>query len=182
MNFKKIRAKDFLTLLLMTAISSIIYLLLKNNIDDKSIITLFSYISIVAGIIVLIFAFLESYNGDPFVTGKTQTIGVVNSFVGAGFVIFLAAFKYGLIQSIIIVNIFMIVSREYGRFLKKSFLKKYLYKVGTIIKVLNNNKYIILFDNKEKKVYSKKGEKNVSIGDMVKIVEVKGKYLYVEKI
>ena len=121
MNFKKMRAKDFLTLLLMTAISSIIYLLLKNNIDDKSIITLFSYISIVAGIIVLIFAFLESYNGDPFVTGKTQTIGVVNSFVGAGFVIFLAAFKYGLIQSIIIVNIFMIVSREYGRFLKKVF-------------------------------------------------------------
>lgn len=154
MNFKKMRAKDFLTLLLMTAISSIIYLLLKNNIDDKSIITLFSYISIVAGIIVLIFAFLESYNGDPFVTGKTQTIGVVNSFVGAGFVIFLAAFKYGLIQSIIIVNIFMIVSREYGRF-----LKKYLYKVGTIIKVLNNNKYIILFDNKEKKYIQKKVKK-----------------------
>ncbi|MEG0249466.1 MAG: hypothetical protein RR561_01080 [Peptostreptococcus sp.] len=182
MNLTELRRKDIISLLLMTVISSGIYLLLKNNIDDKSLIALFSYISMVGGVIVLIFAFLESYNGDPFVTGKTQTIGVVNSFVGAGLVIFLAAFKYGLIQSIVIVNIFMIISREYGRRSRKKYLKKYLYQTASIIKNINNNAYIVLIDDEEKRVYSRKDQKNISIGDMVKIVEIKGKYLYIEKV
>lgn len=176
---RKSRNKDLIALICITIISALIFFMINKNIKDTNLITSLSYVSIVAGVLVLVVSYLESSNVDPFVTGKTQTMGVVNSIVGSGVVIIIGAFKFGIIPMIIVVDILMIISRELGRQSRKKYIEKYLDKTGKIIGIEKNKKYNVLINNEEKKMYS---NKNLPLGDDVRIVDIKGRYLYVDSI
>ncbi len=177
--FDGLRKKDFFSIIAITLVSVIIFLLIKKNfqqLDEQY--TMFLYLAIVAGLVSILMGYSEARSNDPFVTGKTQTMGVVNSFVVAAVSIVILAFRFGIVFSVITMDVLLILSRELGRQSRKKLLEKYLGQQGKVIEANSKGKYTVALDSENKKVYS---EEKLSVGDSVEIVNLKGTYLYVQK-
>ena len=172
-----LRKKDFISIFITTVISAFIFLFINEYFVGTTEAIIFSYIGVIGGIITVIVSYFESKSNDPFVTGKTLTFGVINSFIGAGVVILLTSFRFGLIPSLIVIDIIIIMSRELGRKSREKMLDKFINKTGTIIKNNGNGKYVMDLNSKRVTVYSKD---NLAIGGMVKVSELKGTCIYVE--
>ncbi|WP_461816177.1 hypothetical protein [Faecalimonas sp.] len=124
-------------------------------------------------------AYSESRDNDEFVTGKTQTLGVVNSFTTATVVLAIMAkwFISWLIISVV-VAICMFAARELGRKKRRKLQENYLMKKGVLLTDLHNYG-IASINGRSVKVCSKK---ELQEGTEIVISEVKGKYLYVEEV
>ena len=175
----QLRKKDLISIFITTIASALIFVFIKGYFAGSSEAVMFSYIGIVGGVIAVIMSYFESKNNDPFVTGKTQTFGVMNSFIAAGVVIILASFKFGLIPTLIVVDVLIILFRELGRNARQKMVDKYVNKVGKIVKDSGNGKYVMDMNSENVSVYSKD---KLLVGSSVKVSELKGTYLYVEKV
>ena len=165
-----LRKKDFISIFITTVVSAFIFLFINEYFVGTTEAIIFSYIGVIGGIITVIVSYFESKSNDPFVTGKTLTFGVINSFIGAGVVILLTSFRFGLIPSLIVIDIIIIMSRELGRKSREKMLDKFINNNG-------NGKYVMDLNSKRVTVYSKD---NLAIGGMVKVSELKGTCIYVE--
>ena len=174
-----LRKKDFISILITTVASVLIFILLKRYFLATSEVSIFSYIGFLGAIIVVIISYFESKSEDPFVTGKTLTLGVMNSFVAAAVVIVLLSFKFGLILSVIAIDILIIIARELGRNNRQKMINKYMNRTGKIVKDCGKGKYIMDLNSQNVNVYSKD---KLILGNNVKVSELNGTYIYVEKI
>ena len=174
-----LRKKDFISAFVTTVIAAIVFVLIKNNFAGTPEATLFSYIAVVGGVLTVAIAYFESKSKDPFVTGKTQTMGVMNSFVAAGIVMILGAFRFGLIPTVVVMDVLVLLFRELGRNARQKIVDKYMNKVGKIVKDNGKGKYVMNLNSEDVGVYSKE---NLMVGNNVKVSELKGTYLYVEKV
>lgn len=178
-NIINLRRKDFISLLIATLASLVIFFIIKANFTANMDVRFFGYIGIAGAIIAISTSYFESKNNDPFVTGKTQTFGVMNSFVAASIAMLLLFFKFNLLLAIIIVDLLVFISRELGRNARQKILDKYMNEVGTIIENNGNGKYTVNINSEKINAYSKA---ELSVGNDVKISELKGSYLYIDKI
>lgn len=174
----KERKRDIVILLIMVAISGAIAYFLQDLIPAR-FDPPFVYIWVILALTPIFVAYTESRDKDPFVTGKTQSMGVVNSFTTAAVVIgLMSKGLVGWIITAITVSVCMFIARELGRKARKKLEERFLGKTGVLLDDLHN--FGMAFINGEKiKVCSKT---DLPKGTQVKITAIKSKYLYVEKI
>lgn len=173
------RKKDLVATIVASLISAIVFILIKINFEIKSLAVLLSYVFAVSGIVLLLLAYFESRSDDPFVTGKTQTMGVMNSFVALIAVIVLGSFRFGLIPVMISMDILVLLARELGRRSRRKLIDKYINRAGKITKDRGKGKYVMNIDSEDVEVYSKEP---LMVGNHVRVSDMKGTYLYVEKV
>lgn len=76
-----------------------------------------SYLWYLLLIFVCFFSYLESRDKDPFVTGKTERMGVSNSFTASAFLIgFMSKWFTGWLINALLVSVCLFISRELGRY------------------------------------------------------------------
>lgn len=141
--------------------------------------TFFVWVAAVGLLLCLYVSFLESRDKDAFVTGKTQSLGVMNSFVGITVVITIAS--YSILSWLIIdiiVCLLVFFARELGRRFSDKKVLKYVGQSGVLLTDLHNHGTAQISD-KHLKVWSRQDMKQ---GDIVEITELKGNYLYVKKL
>ncbi|WAW15123.1 NfeD family protein [Peptostreptococcus equinus] len=138
----------------------------------------FIYIWYAILLIVLYFSFLEAKDGDAIITGKTQSMGINNSFTGASCLfICLSPWSRVAIVHYFIITTLLFTVRYFGR-KSRGKLKELVGKEGVMISNLHNSGSAKI-DNKEYKVYSKE---DLFYGSKIKVEEIKASYIYVKKI
>ncbi|WP_101772388.1 NfeD family protein [Peptostreptococcus faecalis] len=178
------RQKDFLIILLgIVPMIIFSYLLVNffNNITRYTTQPPLLYVLILFLIIVLYVSYLEARDKDDFVTGKTQTLGVNNSFTGALAlsILFAKDYKTAFIAYITI-SILILIVREFGRYSSKRKNLKYLNKEGILITPLNkNNRGKALINDMEVNVYSLE---KIDPNTKVYISDIRGNYLFISKV
>lgn len=129
-------------------------------------------------LVILYIAYIEAKHDDEYITGKTQTMGVVNSFTSLPALMIFVAFIFEHWVAIYVVSIVLFfLMRMLGRRSRKK-LSSMIGKIG-VMKTNLHYKGTASFDGKDVKVYSKK---DIYYGAKVKIVDLKAKYLYVEEV
>lgn len=176
-DFKRGRKKDAISLICTMIVAMIISVFLGKFYKDSGnpIVTIAAF---GGGIFVLIVGYFESRDNDPFVTGKTQTIGVLNSIVASGLVMILASIKFGSFIPSIVVAILLFISRDFGRKEREKKIDEYVFKNGIITDKQDEYRYTIDVNGKKINAFSKN---ELEKGDNIKVTELKGNYLYIEK-
>lgn len=177
------RMKDVLILAVMMVISAPIswYFTYLSSLDKgESVLPGFViYIWIFALAFACLFSYLESRDKDPFVTGKTQRMGVVNSFTVAAFLMAANIHWFaGWLCSALVVCACIFLSRELGRYSYRKRERKYLNKSGILQGNLPDKAKLVI-DGKRVTVWSKD---TIKSGTPVYISEIKGTYLYVSPV
>ena len=72
------------------------------------------YCTLIGSAVTCLIGFLESKDNDPFVTGKTQTMGVVNSYMVSPICINIFAINYGFLLPCAIYCIVFFISHYIG--------------------------------------------------------------------
>lgn len=126
----------------------------------------------------IIFGFWESLDGDLLVEGRTQKMGVVNSFVVLAILVAIVSgdFLSWLVTDLIACAV-LFVARECGRYKHCKMKEKYIGKEGVLLEDLPNIAKAKVGD-KAIKVCSKE---HIAKGTTVIINELKGTYKYVVK-
>ncbi|MBC2576447.1 NfeD family protein [Peptostreptococcus canis] len=135
------------------------------------------YILYVIAVGILYISYLEARDNDPFVTGKTQTLGVNNSFIGMLTIAILMTkdIKTGVLNYIILA-LLLYISRVLGKNSYKNKYDKYVGKSGILIDI-KNNKGHALIDDENVVVYT---DKDIAVDSEVVITDIRSNYLYVE--
>lgn len=127
---------------------------------------------------IIFIAYLEAKHDDEYITGKTQRLGVINSFTSFPvlFIIYSIQSDKWLLEYIILIIIFIC-----ARILGRKSRKKLLCMIGKrgVMKTNLHNSGIASIEGKDVRVYSKK---DIFYGANVEIVDLKAKYLYVDEI
>lgn len=173
------RVKDLLILAGVVILSApISYCLLTLN-GGEEVPTVVTYIWCIVLAYVCRISYLESRDKDPFVSGTTQRLGVVNSFTVSIF-LFGINFQWfsGWLFSALIGCVCIFLSRELGRHSYKKREERYLNKSGILLGNLPN-KAKAEINGKKVTVWSKD---TIKSGTHIYISEIKGTYLYVSSI
>lgn len=169
------RVKDIWALVAASAFSFILMLTLRPWDEmrwEQPFITIWYLVFLYP----IIFGFWESLDGDLLIEGRTQKMGVVNSFVVLA--ILIAIVSRGILSWLctdLIACATLFAAREYGRYMHRRLEKKYIGKEGVLLGDLPNMAKAQIGD-KEIKVCSKE---HIRKGTYVMINELKGTYKYV---
>lgn len=174
------RKKDILSFIFVIVLSGAIsYVLYLNQFGTLLPGFIATWLGCFGLIFVCIFSYLESRDKDPFVTGKTQSMGVMNSFILAAILIgFLFEWFNGWAIATLITCICMFASRELGRYSCKKYEETYLNQSGILLSDLPN-KAKAEINGKKVTVWSKD---TIKAGTPIYISEIKAKYLYVSPV
>lgn len=171
------RKKDIVILIVVVIASGIFSYFFRNMFLERFKIP-FIFLWVVLLFEPVFVSYLESRDQDPFVTGKTERLGVVNSFTTAAVAIGIASkWFWGWLITSIVVAVCMFAARELGRKKRGRLEEKYLMKNGVLLTDLHNYGMASI-DGKDAKVCSKKDLKK---GTAITISEIKGTYLYVKE-
>lgn len=176
-DFARGRKKDVISLICTIIFAIIISVFMKKFYTDYSN-PFVTYITFGGLIFILIVGYFEAKDNDPFVTGKTQTIGVLNSIVASGLVMILASIKFDSYISCLVVAVLLFISRDFGRKSRARKIEEYVSKIGVITEKHDEYGYVIDINGKIVNAFSKK---ELEIGDKIKVTELRGNYLYIEK-
>lgn len=171
------RIKDVICLAAVISLSIPITYCINLNINKElsKLPPFLDYLWLLALAFICLFSYLESRDKDPFVTGKTQRMGVANSFTAS---LFLLGFNYSWSRwalSALLLCTCIFVSRELGRCSNKKREKKYLGQSGILLSDLPN-KAKAEINGKKVTVWSKN---TIKAGTPIYISEIKATYLYV---
>lgn len=171
------RAKDFLALAAVSVFSLLLFTVLswwgKLKLGQP-----FLAICYVVFLYPICFGFWESLDNDLLVEGRTQKMGVVNSFVVLSILIGIVSrsFVSWLITDLAACAL-LFAAREYGRYRRRRLEEKYIGLEGVLLGDLPNIAKAQIGD-KVIKVCSKE---HISKGTRVIINELNGTYKYVIK-
>lgn len=126
-DFAKGRKKDIISLVCTVVFALIISMFLKKFYTDTTN-PFVTYIALGGGIFIMIVGYFEAKDNDPFVTGKTQTIGVLNSIVASGLVMILASIRFGSFLPCIVVAVLLFIARDFGRKQRAKKIDEYAFK------------------------------------------------------
>lgn len=110
--------KDLLIMLIMIAISAVGLFLCnlanaKESLSSMGFLPL--YVAVFFSAIVMVVSFFEAKSNDPFVTGKTQTMGVANSYTASPIFIIILSFYYNFVVVALVYGVIFLLSRFLGR-------------------------------------------------------------------
>lgn len=116
--------KDFLIITLMVVCSIIVYSVLRAT-DARDLTDVGTqiakmgpiplYIAVGGSLITLVVSYFESKDNDPFVTGRTQNMGIANSFLASPFFIVLLSFYLNLVVVCIMYLALFMIARVLGQ-------------------------------------------------------------------
>lgn len=172
-----LRTKDILAMVGVTVFSLILMLALKFSLDialEKPLI----YVWYAAFLYPLIFGFWESLDGDLLIEGRTQKMGVVNSFTVTAILIGIAPGGFwGWLCTDLAACGLLFAARESGRYKRQRMKEKYVGREAVLLGDLPNMAKAQMGD-KTIKVCAKE---QIAKGTVVIINELKGTYKYVTK-